>query len=377
MPNPFKPTAGKMPPILIGRGAIVEDFTTGLRNGAGAPERLMLITGQRGYGKTVMLTELEEIARTHGWETYHETASEGMVERLLAALRDRKAKIGKASIVPSVSIPGIASVGFGKLEIESAQQAANLRDAINARLKKLPKGKGIMFAIDESQAASRSDLVALATTVQHVIHDEDMTGKPDDEQHGIAFVFAALPNLVDDLVNDKVLTFMRRAVREELGPIYTPDIRNAYMKTIVENGKAIDMEVAEMAAKATGGNPFLVQLIGYYMWELSDARFSTTIEQVDVEKGERDAMQRYNDAVCIPLFASLTLAQQEFLVSMVQDYPNASRLSDVAERAQKSESWADKYRISLIRAQVVISAGPGKVAYAVPHFGEWITERQK
>ncbi|MFR3878517.1 MAG: hypothetical protein ACLTYW_10625 [Collinsella sp.] len=36
-PNPFKPTAGKRPPILIGRESVIEDFEEGLDNGAGAP----------------------------------------------------------------------------------------------------------------------------------------------------------------------------------------------------------------------------------------------------------------------------------------------------------------------------------------------------
>ena len=53
--NPFKPTAGKMPPVLIGRESIVSDFSEALENGAGAPGRLMLITGQRGFGKTSCL----------------------------------------------------------------------------------------------------------------------------------------------------------------------------------------------------------------------------------------------------------------------------------------------------------------------------------
>lgn len=33
--NPFKPTAGKMPPILIGRHSIIEDFSEALTNGVG------------------------------------------------------------------------------------------------------------------------------------------------------------------------------------------------------------------------------------------------------------------------------------------------------------------------------------------------------
>ena len=39
--NPFKPTAGKMPPILIGRQSIIEDFSEALTNGVGAPGRIM------------------------------------------------------------------------------------------------------------------------------------------------------------------------------------------------------------------------------------------------------------------------------------------------------------------------------------------------
>lgn len=61
--NPFKPTAGKMPPILIGRHSIIEDFSEALTNGVGAPGRIMLVTGQRGFGKTVMLTEFRRIAK--------------------------------------------------------------------------------------------------------------------------------------------------------------------------------------------------------------------------------------------------------------------------------------------------------------------------
>lgn len=50
-PNPFKPTAGKRPPMLIGCESVIEDFEEGLDNGAGAPGRLMLITGTLAAAK--------------------------------------------------------------------------------------------------------------------------------------------------------------------------------------------------------------------------------------------------------------------------------------------------------------------------------------
>ena len=74
-PNPFKPTAGKRPPILIGRESVIEDFEEGLDNGAGAPGRLMLITGNRGCGKTVLLRELQRLANERGWAVVSDSAS--------------------------------------------------------------------------------------------------------------------------------------------------------------------------------------------------------------------------------------------------------------------------------------------------------------
>ena len=65
--NPFKPTAGMTPPVLIGRETVIDDFMDGLDEGPGAPGRLMRITGPRGSGKTVLLTQLGDIANDRGW----------------------------------------------------------------------------------------------------------------------------------------------------------------------------------------------------------------------------------------------------------------------------------------------------------------------
>ena len=72
--NPFKPTAGGEPPLLIGRERVIRDFDKGLDNGVGAPGRIMLITGARGTGKTVMLTVLGDKARAYKWDVIEETA---------------------------------------------------------------------------------------------------------------------------------------------------------------------------------------------------------------------------------------------------------------------------------------------------------------
>jgi hypothetical protein len=54
------------------------------------------------------------------------------------------------------------------------------------------------------------------------------------------------------------------------------------------------------------------------------------------------------------------------------DLPGASSVADVASRAGKSRSWANAYRRSLIDASVIEQASQGRVAYAIPHFGEYM-----
>lgn len=71
--NPFKPTAGGEPPLLIGRGKVIRDFEKGLDNGVGAPGRIMLVTGARGTGKTVMLTVFGDRAKARRWDVIEET----------------------------------------------------------------------------------------------------------------------------------------------------------------------------------------------------------------------------------------------------------------------------------------------------------------
>ena len=55
MANPFKPTAGMTPPVLIGREDDLEEFEMALDNGVGDLGRLAYVTGPRGIGKTALL----------------------------------------------------------------------------------------------------------------------------------------------------------------------------------------------------------------------------------------------------------------------------------------------------------------------------------
>lgn len=372
--NPFKPTAGKIPPLLIGRQSLIDDFVEGLDNGAGAPGRLMLITGQRGYGKTVMLSEFGRAAEKRGWLVVSDTASYGLCERIVAAIAPQGVKFNGANLGPSINIPGIASASLGQASFSAPERnALTLREAIDQRLKKEPKGKGIVFTIDEAQAAAPDDMIALSTALQHVIRDQDMLDIPDSEKKGIAFVFAGLPSIVDDLIDNKVLTFLRRSQQRTLGDVPLIETRDAYIQVTEQSGKIIGEKEALQAAQAAGGHPYMVQLVGYYMWRAAERRGSRTISSDDVCAGKEDALLAFYEAVCAPLYYNLRSPQRFFIEAMAKDGGKPSAVADIAERTGRTASWAAKYRATLIRERVIESAGYGLVRFATPHLQDYLT----
>ena len=375
--NPFKPTAGKMPPILIGRDGLIEDFAEALDNGAGAPGRIMLITGQRGFGKTVLLTEFRRIAASRHWETIAETASEGLVDRLIAALSPSDIHMDQASLNPSIGIPGVATASLGQAHFQSAVEPFTLRNALLKRLesRKIGKGRGIVITIDETQAASEADLVSIATAVQHVTASIDETDVPDADKKGVAIVFAGLPHMLNELVNNEVTTFLRRAMRRELENALIPDVKNAFLETVRDSGKTIGEDDAMTAARETNGYPYMVQLVGYYMWQSAQRRRSDVIGPEDVENGMRDAVLAFGDAVCTPALDGVDPSGRLFLACMAQDGPSPSRTADIADRAGRSRSWVNKYRSILIGERMIRPAGRGLIEFTVPHFGDYLRSK--
>src|SRR5271169_6058485 len=68
--NPFSPGAGSPPPELVGREAILEQARILLgRVKQKRPEKSMMLTGLRGVGKTVLLNEIERLAKADKYRT--------------------------------------------------------------------------------------------------------------------------------------------------------------------------------------------------------------------------------------------------------------------------------------------------------------------
>lgn len=359
--NPFKPTAGGEPPLLIGRERVVRDFDKGLDNGVGAPGRIMLITGARGTGKTVMLTVLGDKARAHKWDVIEETASDGLCERLVSELCSKDSLIDKLTFAPSITIAG-ASVSLGEAELSPKRMPETLRKAMSARLDALEKrDAGLMISIDETQAASRADLIAIATAIQHQIR----------EKRNVSIVLAGLPQMISDLFDDEVIAFLRRARTNVLANVPIDEVKESFAQTFEDSGMSLDTSLVEKAAVATAGYPYMIQLVGYYIWDAADARESTVISKEDVDEGIREARVDLDNAVCVPELHGLSKNDRAYLEAMaVSDGPSGT--SEVAKRMGRSAKYAATYRKRLLDAYVIRQTDRGEVDFAVPFLREYL-----
>ncbi len=111
------------------------------------------------------------------------------------------------------------------------------------------------------------------------------------------------------------------------------------------------------------------------MWRSAVRRGSQIIESCDVEDGHADAVSEFYEAVDAPLYYGLRSPQRLFIEAMATDEGKPTRMADIIERCDRTQSWASKYRASLIRERVIEAAGYGLVRFTVPMLGEYIRDR--
>lgn len=359
--NPFKPTAGMTPPVLIGRESIIDDFIDGLDEGAGAPGRLMRITGPRGSGKTVLLTELSDIAQERGWSVVNASGKESLCPTIQSQLaRDRKLQ----SLDIKLSLPFVSA----EATLNRAQQEATFRDAFAQATRALTaSGQGLLIAIDEVQDASFDDMVVIATNVQYMIR----------EGQDIALLFAGLTTGVLNLLNGEGITFLRRAKSEELAPIPVDEVASALKETINASGLHVESNALDYVAEATHGYAYLIQLIGYYVWREGrrHAAASNVVTLDDAERGIAVARREFERSVLEAALAGLTKPSIDYLLAMATS-EKASSTAEVARMLNKSAAVANTYRRMLIARQIIESTAPGYVAFSIPFMREYLLDNK-
>jgi hypothetical protein len=366
--NPFTPSFGVTPPKLVGRDDELIGFREALISGPGAPGRSMLFTGTRGSGKTVLLNTVESIARQRGWFVIAETARKNFASALTDTIIPRILMAEDPDVTDSritgvnASVLGVGG-GFNREISEKHLVKPNFR----ARLEDLVdlaerRGVGVLLSVDEVHRTPIDDMREIAQAVQHCFR----------ASRQVAFVAAGLPSAVADILNDDVISFLRRSEQFRLGTLTEPDAAQAIAVPIHDMGKRITDSALRMAADATHGFPFLTQLIGYHSWIAADTEVVITTEHV--EYGATRARRQLDTQVFEPALHDLSEKDQDFLAAMSAD-DGPSQLSAVAQRMGVDRNYINRYRKRLIAADMIVPSGRGRVDFTMPYLREYLRSR--
>lgn len=354
-PNPFSPTFGTTPPLLAGRDGVLERFAEALDSGPTHPDYTLLITGDRGTGKTALLNVLEAQAADRGWMTITATAtSEPIsvrigheVQRCIEHLRRGK----RGTRLSAVSLMGIG------VSLEQKAPGDGTERSLLSALEELgellsERGTGLLLTVDELHDVERDDVRDIASAIQIVTRRR---------LHPVAFAAAALPLIEQSHLADANMTFLQRCARAPLGMLDPDETRRALLHPVVESGGVIDSDALDEAVEATSGYPYSIQLVGFHAWRMRQTP-DGPITLVNIQAGAAEAEREMVDQIAGPIWNRLSSMDRRFLVAMLEDNPD-SALSDIAQRIDRSLDYARTYRQRLLSAGAISPTAKTRVRF--------------
>jgi len=362
--NPFRPTFGASPLKWAGRNAVLDDFRAGLNGGVGNPNRAMLISGHRGMGKTVLLTELEDIAAQQGWAIIRVSGRSDSIKELVESIIPSKIQeltSPSTRRIKEIRIAGVGGIGTEETSVPPVPTLESKLRELSGHLHE----SGILITMDEVQDADPSDLERIAVAFQHLVRDE----------FTVAIVMAGLTAGVDQLLHLPGTTFLRRARRFRLGPVNSSATLAAFTDTSALTHIHFDADAAVTASNASHGYPFLIQLIGYLAWKSAAAANHAVITTATVKDIIPEAVSMMGEQVHDPAVRALTPRQMDYLYALARVADNAGEALSraVAEELESSTTSTSEVRARLLEQGLIDAPRHGTVALGLPYLREYLS----
>lgn len=340
-PNPFTLIFGKPPIEIIDRGPqidrIVSDFSS-----VTPTTQINLISGVRGCGKTVFLTEVaNRFRKKEDWIVIDLNPDRDLLESLVSKLYSEKRL---TSLFRRARI-NLSFFGFG-VEIAGEPPVTDIEVAVMRMLESLRKdNKRLLITIDE---VTNSRQMRIFVSAFQIMLRNDLP---------VFLLMTGLYKNIDHLRNAETLTFLERAPRTELAPLDHSLMAQRYMEIL-----HTDQERAVRLAAATKGYSFAFQVLGYYAWE----------EGVQLEPAQRLASRYLNQFAYSKIWSELSPKDREMVLAAAM-VPDGS-IAAIREKVGCTTNQFNPYRARLIRSGIWIAAGRGAIEFALPWFEDFVRE---
>ncbi len=380
--NPFSPGAGSPPPELVGRDPDLEQARILLgRIKEKRSEKSMLLTGLRGVGKTVLLKEIEQLAKKNGYRTIfieaHENKQLGpllipylrsllfdlnriagvgdKVKRGLAVLRSfiGAVKLTVHDMTIGIDIdPEEGSADSGDLDIDLPNLFVAIGEAAADR------SSAVALLIDEIQYFSQKELGALIMAMHKV----------QQYQLPIVLLGAGLP-ILPRLAGEAKSYSERLFNFPDIGTLSLKDATMALAKPALAAGVIFELPALEEIYRLTKGYPYFLQEWGYQAWNLAP---SSPITLKIIQDATAGVITRLDKNFFRVRFDRLTQSEKTFLRAMAELGSGTHRIGEIADILKIKATSLSPVRADLIKKGMIYSPSYGDIAFTVPLFDEFM-----
>lgn len=387
--NPYRPGAGRRPAVLAGRESLLSAFEVVFQRVAdyGEGDRSWVLSGLRGVGKTVLLTELHAEAEKRFWITAKVEAAAGhsmsvsLSSALVRALRTATGRhpvsrlqrlLGVFTSFSLTFNPATTSLGLGAevKPVSGVADSGRFGDDLAALFEIMGEtsadlGIGTLILVDELQEASAPDLRAVNTAVHQL--GQAATPLP------VVFVGAGLPSLPAQLAD--ATSYAERLY--DYRPIELLDsvaAREALVGPATARGVAWENDAVTHALGIAQGYPYFLQALGKHVWDVAR---TSPITAEDAEVGSELARAEVDAGLYRSRWERATPAQKDLLRAVAQtggDQPSA--IADlVVATGKKRVSDLSVARNELIKKGLVYAPERGLLAFTVPGMTDFIVRQ--
>lgn len=385
--NPFRPGAGRRPPVLAGREPLLEAFHVVRRRAdeLGEGDRAWVINGLRGVGKTVLLNELMNQVSGRGWivAKVEVTANADLASALSSALvRAMRTATGRHPVSRlqrllgvfkafslKVDPTGTLSLGAEVAPVTGVADTGRFADDLAMLFEVLGEtsrdlGMGTLILIDELQEASNEELTAINTAVHQI--------GQGDVPLPVFFVGAGLPSLPAQLA--EATSYAERLYDYRSIGLLDPTAASAALLAPTRQ-QDIDWQPDALTAalEVAGGYPYFLQAVGKHVWDVA-VRSPIAID--DVEVGGALARREVDDGLYRSRWERGTPAQRQLMRVLAEiGAGEAVAIADVADRMGKRVGDLSVSRRDLIKKGLVYPPERGMLAFTVPGMHAFIAQQ--